>query len=173
MSIAILSYSYTGNNDALARSVAQALSAEHIRISENKPRTMGAMILDMVFNRTPQARPSPDIMSRYELILFFAPVWMGSVASPLRPYFSYLKSHPQKYGFVSISGGADGGNPKLNAELNKRAGAGPAVFKDLHIADLLPATPTPERKDTSAYRLNDQDLKHLTGIVAGAVQTVI
>ena len=30
---------------------------------------------------------------------------------------------------------------------------------NLHIADLLPPDPKPDRKDTSAYRLNDRDVK--------------
>ena len=53
MNIAVISYSFTGNNEALARSVADALSAEHIRISEAKPRTLGRITFDMIFDRIP------------------------------------------------------------------------------------------------------------------------
>lgn len=134
LDITVISYSNTGNNRALADSVANELSAEHIKIWEPKSKTMGSIILDMIFARTPQVQPTPDIMSKYDLILFFAPVWMGQVATPLRAYFRHLKKCPKRYGFLSISGGADGANPKLADELRKRAGTAPVILLDLHIA---------------------------------------
>lgn len=159
MNIAIISYSYTGNNKALADSVAKKMSVEHVQIIEQKQRTMGTIILDMLFNRTPQVHPAPDITEKYERIIFFGPVWMGLIASPIRPYLKYLKEHPQNYSFISISGGADGSNSKLKEELNRLTGAEPTTLIDLHIADLLPSNPKPSRKVTSAYRLNDDDVK--------------
>ncbi|KWX71240.1 flavodoxin family protein [Paenibacillus jilunlii] len=173
MNIAVISYSYTGNNEALAGSVAKELSAEHIQISEPKTRTMGSIALDMMFSRTPQVQPAPKTLGNYDLILFFGPVWMGHVAAPLRAYLKYLKSHPQRYGFLSISGGADGTNPKLGGELRKRAGAAPAVLIDLHIADLLPNSPKTARKDTSAYRLTDGDINQLTHTMMKTIEDVI
>lgn len=149
MKIAVISYSYTGNNENLAGSVAKELSAEHIKISETKSRAMGTIVSDMIFNRTPAVRPAPDIMNQYDLVLFSAPIWMGHVAAPLRAYFKYLKLHPHRFGFLSISGGADGANLKLADEIRKRTGEEPAILLDLHIADLLPSEPKPARKDTS------------------------
>jgi len=87
---------------------------------------------------------------------------MGQVASPLRAYFKRLKGRLGRYAFVSISGGADGPNPKLGAELSQRLGKEPAAVIDLHIAALLPADPKPTRQDTSSYRLTDEDAIRLT-----------
>ncbi|MNO48440.1 hypothetical protein D3C76_387750 [compost metagenome] len=173
MNIAVISYSYTGNNEALAGSVAKALSAEHIQISEARSRTMGSIALDMILSRTPLVHPAPETIGNYDFILFFGPVWMGHVAAPLRVYLKYLKSHPQRYGFLSISGGADGTNPKLTGDLRKRAGADPAVLIDLHIADLLPNSPKTARKDTSAYRLTDGDINQLTHTMMKKLREVI
>ena len=47
MKITVISYSLTGNNEALAASVAAALGAEHIKISEPKRRTIGTIVLLM------------------------------------------------------------------------------------------------------------------------------
>jgi hypothetical protein len=174
MSITVVSYSFTGNNDALAGSVAKELSAEHIRITEPKSRTMGSITMDMIFNRTPQVKPAPDQLEPCDFILFLGPVWMGHVAAPLRAYLKYLKQHPHKYGFLSISGGADGANPKLPEEFRKRTGADPAVLIDLHIADLLPTNQHPaDRKETSAYQLKPGDLQKLTGTVVEKLQAVL
>lgn len=173
MNIAIISYSYTGNNKALAHSVATELKAEHIQISEHKPRTMRSIILDIIFGRIPQVDQAPEIINNYDMIIFFAPVWMGLIASPLRPYLKYLREHPQKYGFMSVSGGADGSNQKLVGELNKRIGADPVVFMDLHIADLFPSNSKPIRKETSSYHLKDKDIKQFTRVATSTINVYL
>lgn len=169
MNIAIVSYSYTGNNDALAECIAQDLSAKHFKVQAQKPVTTGTIMLDMLLGRTPKVQPDPVTLKPYELVLFVAPVWMGSVASPLRAYFRYLKSSPQSYGFLSISGGADGENPKLHSELVKRTGVSPLLILDQHIHDFLPPDPKPTRKDTSAYQISEAETKQLS---ARAIQEI-
>ncbi|MDF1495343.1 flavodoxin family protein [Caproiciproducens sp. CPB-2] len=162
MNIAVVSYSYTGNNEALAESVAKELMAKHIKVSVKKPITMGSIVMDMLFSRTPKVLPAPDILRQYDFILFFGPVWMGQAASPLRAYLDDLKQNPKPYGFLSISGGADGGNPKLSNELLRRTGKQPSILIDQHIAELIsPDNPT-SRKETSAYRINKNDVNRLT-----------
>jgi flavodoxin len=170
MKSAVVSYSLTGNNEALANSIAKEFSAEHIKITETKPRTMGSIILDLIFNKTPQIQPIPDRLENYDLILFMGPIWIGQVATPLRAYFKYFKTNPCRYAFISISGGADGENPKIAGELKKRAGKEPIALIDLHIADLLPSDPKPTRKVTSAYQLNNEDIKKLTNTIVKTVR---
>lgn len=70
MNIAVLSYSFTGNNEALAESVAKKLSGEHIRITTLKPFKMSTLIMDMIFARVPKVQPFPDILQKYDLVLF-------------------------------------------------------------------------------------------------------
>ena len=170
MKTVVVSYSLTGNNEALADAAAKALPADHIKITEAKNRKAGDILLDMIFGRTPSVQPAPAVLDSYEQILFLAPVWMGKAASPLRAYLKYLKKHPKKYAFASISGGALNDNPKLADDLIKRVGTKPAVLVDQHIADLLPAAPKPTTKDTSAYRLNDIDKTKLSGILLNLVK---
>ncbi|MNO53685.1 hypothetical protein D3C76_441370 [compost metagenome] len=172
MNIAIISYSFTGNNDALAGSVAKELSSEYIRISESKPRTWSSIAMDMIFSRIPLVQPSPNLFVKYDLILFFGPIWMGQVATPLRGYLKHLRTNPHKYGFISISGGADGPNTKVRGELRKRTGADPVVFIDLHIADLLSTNPKPTRKATSAYKLDSGDIEQLTSTIVKKLMDV-
>jgi hypothetical protein len=172
MNIKVISYSFTGNNEALASSIAKELSAVHIKISEPKPRTIGTIILDMIFNRVPQVKPTPGELGGCDLLLFLGPVWMGQVATPLRPYLKHLKKNPAKYGFISISGGADAGNLKLSSDLEKRAGTKPSALIDLHIADLLPSD-KPDRKDTSSYHIDDKDIKKLTAQIMTQLKPVI
>ncbi|MDD2822563.1 MAG: NAD(P)H-dependent oxidoreductase [Candidatus Daviesbacteria bacterium] len=166
MKVKVISYSLTGNNEALASSIANEFSAEHIKITESKPRTIITIILDILFNRTPQVSPRADIIvdkvKDNDLVLFIGPVWMGQIATPLRAYLEHLKTKFNQYAFISISGGAAGPNPKLADELKKRVGKKPVALINLYIADLLPSDPKPTMKDTSAYHLKDSDVKNLT-----------
>ncbi|MBN2535104.1 MAG: hypothetical protein JXB88_19640 [Spirochaetales bacterium] len=173
MKVTVISYSLTGNNESLATSVASAFSAEHIRITESKSRAMGKIAFDMLFNRTPKVSSTVNNVESDCIVIFVGPVWMGQVASPLRSCFNSLKTRLNRYFFVSISGGADGPNPKLSSELMKRLGKKPTAIIDLHIADLLPSEPKPTRNDTSAYRLNNEDVKNLTSKIVKAVQEAI
>lgn len=173
MKVLIISYSLTGNNQAIANNIAKEFAAEHIKISEPKLRTTGTIFFDILFNRTPQVTPMVDRVEVYDLVIFVGPVWMGHVATPFRAYFKHLQTKLGKYAFVSISGGADGENPKLANELNQRIGKKPAALIDLHIANLLPPDPKPKRKDTQAYHLNGTDVKNLTNIIVKALREIM
>lgn len=170
MRIAVVSYSLTGNNSALAKSVANALKARIIVVTGTKTWTSGTIALDLLFNRTPQIKL--EELEAYDLILFSAPVWAGQVASPLRAYLKRMKRNSCRYAFFSISGGADGPNPKLAGELKRRTGRQPEAVIDLHIADLLPKIPKPTRVVTSAYRLSAEDITKLTGTIVEAINSL-
>lgn len=170
MKTLIISYSLTGNNGALATSIAKALTAEHTKVIELKPRTLFTTFVDMLFNRTPLIMPITTKPADYDLVIFMAPVWMGQVATPLRACLKQLKASPVKYAFVCVSGGSAGPNTKLEADLVKRTGKAPAALIDLHIADLLPANPKPTQKDTAAYHINSNDVKKLTASAVEELQ---
>jgi hypothetical protein len=162
MKFTVISYSFTGNNDALASSIARDLSAKHIKVAEPKPRTMGTIIFDMIFNRTPKVNLKVENVYNSEAIIFVAPVWMGHVAAPLRAYFKNIKATIGRYAFISISGGALGPNPKLAGDLSKRIGKKPSAIINPLIVDLLPSEPKPTVNVTSAHRITDEEVNNLS-----------
>lgn len=172
MNIKIISYSLTGNNDAVAKTLAATLGAQHIQVSTAGKKTMPAIFFDLLLNRTPRVSPAIDIHND-DLVIFIAPVWLGRIATPLRAYFKQLKDKQCKYAFVSISGGADGDNIKLASELKSRMGREPVALADLHIASLLPAVPKPTRNDTMKYHITEADVKKLTDKIMAALQPVL
>jgi len=169
MKAIVVSYSLTGNNEDLAASLAATLGAEHVRITEPKPRTMSTIVLDMVFKRTPKIVMPVERVEAYDLVLFVGPVWMGQIATPFRACFRQLSPKMGKYAYISISGGAEGPNPKLADELKKRLGREPVCLIDLHIADLLPSEPEPTRKDTMGYRIDEGEVERLTDTVVATL----
>jgi flavodoxin len=172
MKTLIISYSLTGNNKALATSVAEAIGAEHITLTENTPRTKITIMVDLLLNRTPEVKPAIDNLKDYDLVIFMGPVWMGQVATPLRAYFNQFRSCKGEYVFISISGGSDEGNPNLADDIIKRVGKDPAALIDLHITDLMPAEPKPDRKTISAYRLTEKDIKNMTDTILGILEKI-
>ena len=162
MKTAVISYSLTGNNSALAKSVARELGAAHIEVTEAKKRTNWTIATDLIFGKCPKVTPSADIVNSYETIVLVGPVWMSCVASPLHCYIKEIKRMGKEFSFVSISGGADHDNPKLIDDIVKRAGRAPKALVDMHIADLLPKEPVPTREMTSAYKVTEDDVKALT-----------
>lgn len=165
MKMVMVSYSMTGNNEALAAGIAAGLEMERVRVTEPKVRTMGKTALDVLLNRTPMVSPAAETLDGYDLVLFVGPVWMGHVATPFRAYLRRIKGSPVQYAFISISGGADGPNPGLARDLTRRTRKAPAALIDMHIADLLPPHPRPTRQQTQDYRLEDQDVAELTDTV--------
>jgi hypothetical protein len=122
---------------------------------------MGKIALDIVFKRTPKIVMPVEKIEEYDLVLFVGPVWMGQIATPFRACFRQLRKKIGKYAFISISGGADGPNPKLADDLKKRLAKDPVCLIDLHIADLLPSEPKPTREDTMGYRVTERDVRYL------------
>jgi multimeric flavodoxin WrbA len=161
MKTTVISYSLTGNNEALASAIASRLSAEHIRVTEPGRRKMGKIVLDVILNRKPKSRVELNDAENSDFVIFTAPVWMGKAASPLRALFSRLKGKDIRYAYVTVCGGADGPNPELEKELTGRMGNPPAAVVELHIAGLLPAEPKPQRKDTMHYRLSGKETEQM------------
>ena len=173
MNIAIISYSLTGNNSRFAESLAEHLSAEHVRVQPKKQVTYGTLTMDLMLGRAPAVDPSLESLSRFDLLVFVAPVWMGQIAFPLRTYLAALRKHPKPYCFLSISGGADSDNPEVANELRKRTGRAPSLVLDQHIRELLPAEPAPTRDDTSKYQLTEPDCAQITGRALDRLKTVV
>lgn len=162
MKAILISYSLSGNNAKLAEKIAQETGIKILRLTELKPRGMWTIGWDILTDRTPRINDIREDLTGYDLVIFSGPVWMGHVASPFRAVFKKFRNQLPKYVYLSISGGADGDNEHLESELTQRLGAAPEAVIDLHIADLLPGTPKPERKDTMNYHLEEPDLRRLT-----------
>ena len=169
MNIAIVSYSLTGNNERLAKSIAESLAATHLILQTKRPVNYGTITADLIFQRKPAVMLLNHELASYDAILFVAPVWMGQVAFPLRRCLDWMKADSRPYGFLSISGGAMGDNPNLEAELTRRAGRKPGLLLDQHIAQLLPGDTPPTSKETSAYQLTPSDCARISAVAVEAI----
>ncbi|AEC02498.1 flavodoxin family protein [Parasphaerochaeta coccoides] len=169
--ILILSFSHSGNNDALAHRVAEELGARHERILPRR-KSMPALMLDLLLGRVPRVTPLPEIAEEYGFLILCSPVWMGKPLSPLRVYLEYLKKHPLPYCFLSINGMGEG-NAKVEADLTAWAGKPPVLCINAAIKDFMVPDITPDTKKMMDYRLTEDDVASLTGKVLDLLHTVV
>lgn len=170
MHIAILSYSYTGNNEALAESVARELEAKHIKVTVRKPVTMGSIVLDVLFSRIPKIQPDPDSLRNYDLILFFRARLDGQGGLPAPGVSKRAETGSETIRLFIHQRRGRRQKPKLSNELLRRTGKQPVILVDQHIADLLSSNDSTTRKETSAYRLNEEDVNRLTKVAVERIK---
>ena len=162
MNTAIISYSLTGNNCALAESLAKKTNAKHIEVKTVKKFGMGTLIMDIMFKRAPKVTPAPSVLDEYDSIIFMGPLWMGQAATPLRRYFAYLKGSGKKYSFISVCGGAKGGNQNLQEQFIQRIGHAPENLLELHTSNLVDESVKEDIKATTDYKLTGADVEDFT-----------
>lgn len=157
MKIAVLSYSLSGNNRKLAEKVSKDLPGTYLRVNESTDRDMKKIAMDMLFGRLPKVAPKPEILEVYNFVLIISPVWMGKVASPIRPFLPYIKDKKLPYAFVTISGGANGQSEKLTKELEKKTGKRPKFVLDIKLSDIVPRS----QIDQKQIKMTDKMLEEV------------
>jgi hypothetical protein len=160
----IVCYSRSGNNLRVATGVAEKLGIPLIQVTEAGKRLAIKTVLDIVFNRMPKVTPEPAVLEGYDRILFFAPVWIGQVATPLRRYLEYIRSKPVEYGLITVCGGP---NPNLSPQLIKRTGKPPRFLLQLTITELLTPGTRPTIPVLTRYRLKDEEVAKFVSAVLG------
>lgn len=156
MKTLIVFYSFSSNNKVLARYLQDRLGADLHEIAERKARTGFAILLDVLFRRTPEIVQADLAWPQYEQVVLVAPIWNHRIASPLRSFLRQEKNNIGHYSFISLCG--TGCNKKITAELTQLVGHEPEAVLELLVNDLLP----PEKKNkiryTSGYKVAQQDL---------------
>jgi len=169
MKVGIVSYSQTGRNNELAKRVSEKLELEHVKVIEKRDRETMTVAWDLLINRTPKVEPETEVLDSYDLVIFFAPVWMGMPATPLRTYFKHIKKNNRKYAFISLSGGADESNPNLKDSVLKRAGANLEMFEDFHVSEFI-RDKKPSREDTQSYKMKEEEYEMLAEQIAAMIE---
>ena len=161
MKILIVNYSYTGNNDLLSERIQKELNADLFHIKELRKRTKFSTFLDVTFRRNPKIFPFDGSLENYDLIIFTAPLWFGTIAFPLRTFLIRHKSTIKNYAFISICGFK--GNEKFEADLKKYTGKEPLTLEELPITALLPEGQT----EAPDYRVKHEEIEKFKSSIEG------
>ena len=154
MKTLIVYYSFSGNNELLAKKLQSLLNCQIMKISEHKKRTNFSIVLDILLKRTPKLNPPTLQITDYEYIIFVAPIWAGKIASPLKAFIKSLDEKIIKYSFISLCGSRDNGN--VASELTSLTGRKPFKLLEIAANDLAPAGSN--FNQNSLYRATEGDL---------------
>jgi flavodoxin len=159
METLIVYYSWTRNNELLAKALQQKLHCDVLKIEEAKKRNGFSIMLDLMFNRTSKLKNYSQDVRSYDHCILISPVWAGRIATPMRTFIHKEKAHVKDYSFISVCGG---GNPGQKEKLSKDLAAllmGPPIaICELWVNDLLEEKKKNTIKYVTGYKINDVDL---------------
>lgn len=168
----IVYYSFSGNNEFLARELQKALKCDIYKIVELKKRKTLTILFDLFFNRKPEiVKPDVDL-SRYDHTVLIAPVWNAGIGSPLKSFIEIEKNNLKSYSFITVCSGRAGQHKKLTSQLARLTKTEPVKVTELMINDLLP----PEKKDkikyTTSYRISPEDFRYFENTMKKFIRTI-
>lgn len=149
-------YSWTGNNEYLAKDLQKRLNCDILKISEVKKRTGFKTLLDIMFKRKPNIVHLNANLNSYDKIILISPIWAGRVANPLETFLLNQRGNINKYSFISMCTGTDAED--VRSQLTELTRRNPIALQTLKINDVLPNEMKNTMKATN-YRINDKDYK--------------
>ncbi|SHH23504.1 hypothetical protein SAMN04488109_3293 [Chryseolinea serpens] len=160
MNTIVVYYSFTNNNEQLAKLLQEKLKCEILKIETVRRRTALSIFLDVLFQRKPAIRPHEMAMERYDRFIFVAPVWAGRMASPLRTFLYEEKNFIVRYSFITLCGGGqDNQRWRLEKELTAILETPPENVTELWIKEVLESKNMDPTKFTTAYRVESKDFE--------------
>jgi flavodoxin len=153
MKTLIAYYSFTQNNEKLAKHLQRRLNCDIVKIETTKNRNGLSILLDLIFKRNPEIKPVPYYLQDYDHVIFIAPIWAGRIAMPMKSFMTQERLNLEQYSFVTLCGGNAGQKEKIEKELVSIVGKSPVRFLELWVNHLLPADRKNTIKDTSGFRI--------------------
>jgi len=157
MNTLIIYYSFTRNNELLAKQIQQRTGGQVYKIETLRRRTTFSIFLDLVFKRKPAIRKHQLSLQTYDQIVFIAPVWAGKIAGPLVTFLNEEKNNIRQYSFITLCGGGIGQKEKIEQELRSIFSFPPVNVTELWISNLLSDDKKKSVNNVSGYRIQSED----------------
>lgn len=162
----IVSYSYTGNNGLLTKTLSDLLKSDVFIVKEKRKRTKITMFLDQLFERRPKIEAYPGNLDAYELVIFVAPLWFDTFAFPLRSFMTQHKENIKNYAFISLCGYK--GNKKFKSDLEKYTGRKARAVAELPITKLLPEG----QLEAPGYQVKEEEMEKFSDSIKAFVASL-
>ena len=158
MNTLIVYYSFTKNNELLAKQLQQRLGGDIFKIETLKRRSVFSIFLDLLFKRKPSIRKHQLPLRDYDQMVFIAPIWAGKIAGPLVTFLNEEKSNIRRYAFISLCGGGIGQQEKIELQLLDILSHAPEKVTELWISELTSSDNKKNVTTVSQYRIQQEDL---------------
>lgn len=153
MKTLIAYYSFTQNNEKLAKYLQKQLNCDIVKIETTKKRNGFSILLDLMFMRKPEIKPPPYYLHDYDHVIFIAPIWAGRIAMPMKSFIINQEPNIKQYSFITLCGGSAGQKEKIQNELVATLQRPPVKLLELWVNDLLPVEKKDTIKHTSGFRI--------------------
>lgn len=158
MKTLIVYYSFSGNNELLAKELQDWLECDIYQIAEKRRRSKWSIFLDVFFKRTPKIEALPFDLKTYSQVIFIAPIWIGQIASPLATFLRKEKENLIDYSFITFCGSTEGLHEKIVPQLCELTGMFPTACEEFGVNELN-FTEKNSSKAAMNYQLTPTDLK--------------
>ena len=167
----IIYYSFSGNNELLAKHLASRLVCRAEAVVEKKQRRPITILLDMIFKRRPAIfalRASP---ADFDHVLLMAPLWNKGIAHPMGSAIRQVRDVLPDYSFVTLCGGErPGQHEHVWGELEKLAGKPPIHVWELHVEDVVPRGGKPA--EVTGHRVDANELAAFSSQIDAIVRAL-
>jgi flavodoxin len=165
----IVYYSFTGNNEKLARHLQRGLNCDVAKIEPVRKRNGFSILLDLVFGRKPEVEPVSHQLDGYDHAIFVAPVWGGKIAMPMMSFLVKERSSISQYSFATLCNGSLGQKEKMRNELVLVLQKEPRHLVELWVNDLLPARKKDTIRYASGFRIQEDGFDRFEAQLKGLV----
>ncbi|MBI1767193.1 MAG: hypothetical protein HYR67_02325 [Bacteroidetes bacterium] len=172
MKLAIVYYSYSGNNESLAKELRLRFGSDLVKIEEQKKRTSFTILLDLAFGRDAKVRKPKVFLRDYETLIFIAPVWDFKIATPMKSFIKMEREHIRNYAFITVCGGREGQKQKITEQLQYMVGKKPIGVTELEIKSILHPDLKDDAKWVASYKIKDHDFSAFKKPIRDFVNTV-
>jgi flavodoxin len=159
MKLLIVYYSFTGNNEALARKLGERIGCDTLRIEEKKKRTNATFALDVILKKRRGLKEYDVDLSAYDHIILVAPVWAGMIATPMQSFARLENRNLKSYSVIALCGGADGQKENIRAFLESTMSWKPLLVEELRVSDILRAEERDSIMSKIPYKVKEEDLE--------------
>ena len=153
MKTLIAYYSFSGNNETLAKELQKRIDCDIFKIEAVSRRSWLSIWLDLIFDRMPAIRFTPFSLAEYDRVICIAPIWASKIAAPLKTFLNSEKDKIKEYSFITVCGGASGQVEKIEKQLTDIVGKKPYSIAELWISSLPQG-----KKETIKFKVNQSDL---------------
>lgn len=159
MKLLILYYSFTGNNELLAKHLACRFVCRAEAVLEKRKRRPLTILLDMLFKRRPEIHGLRAAPADFDHVLFLAPLWNMGVAHPMASAIRQTRDALPDYSFVSLCGYERAGQREhLIRELRELTGKSPSHVWELPVSGLVPPEDRDDARVVSSRRVAADEL---------------
>jgi flavodoxin len=157
----VVFYSNRGNNRYLSEKIRENTGSDIFEVLEEKKSTPFGLFLYVIFRKKAKLKEAGIDLSKYDHIIFAAPIWASGVATPLINFIEKEKEKIKSYSFATICLGTPKVEEKAKKQLSAKIGKAPVAVTALKYNDVLPEKEKNTIKASNHYMICDADYELL------------